>query len=128
MLLLENVLRVMAVNGVTTFLLFLGKLLVVGIVGVCSFFWFDKLNSDDPDTLQYDVVPVIAMVIFAYAVAVLFFDVYDMAIDTIFLCFLEDLKINDGSAEKPYYMSDSLKSIMDLQNRPAADANDGESK
>ena len=27
--------------------------------GVCSFFWFDKLNSDDPDTLQYDVVPVI---------------------------------------------------------------------
>jgi len=30
-----------------------------------------------------------AMVIFAYAVAVLFFDVYDMAIDTIFLCFCE---------------------------------------
>ena len=27
--------------------------------GVCSFFWFDKLNSDDPDTLQYDVVPTI---------------------------------------------------------------------
>jgi len=40
-------------------LLFLGKLLVVGIVGVCSFFWFDKLNSDDPDSLQYDVVPTI---------------------------------------------------------------------
>lgn len=30
-----------------------------------------------------------AMVIFAYAVAVLFFDVYDMAIDTLFLCFCE---------------------------------------
>ena len=29
------------------------------------------------------------MVIFAYAVAILFFDVYDMAIDTIFLCFCE---------------------------------------
>lgn len=27
------------------------------------------------------------MVVFAYAVSVLFFDVYDMAIDTIFLCF-----------------------------------------
>ena len=26
------------------------------------------------------------MVIFAYAVSVLFFDVYDMAIDTVFLC------------------------------------------
>ncbi|XP_078343267.1 choline transporter-like protein 4 isoform X2 [Oculina patagonica] len=124
MLLLENVLRVVAVNSVTTFLLFLGKLLVVGIVGVCSFFWFDKISSDDPATLQYDVVPVIAMVIFAYAVAILFFDVYDMAIDTIFLCFLEDLKINDGSAEKPYYMSDSLKDILHLQNRPPPEGND----
>lgn len=124
MLLLENVLRVVAVNSVTSFLLFMGKLFVVGIVAVCSFSWFDKLNKDDPDTLQFDVVPTIIMVIFAYAVAILFFDVYDMAIDTIFLCFLEDMKMNDGSAEKPYYMSDSLKEIMDLQNRPAPDGND----
>lgn len=128
MLLLDNVLRVLAVNSVTSFLLFLGKLLVVGIVGVCSFFWFDKLSNDDPDTLQYDVVPTIAMVIFAYAVAVLFFDVYDMAIDTIFLCFLVDLKINDGSAEKPYYMSDSLKDLLHLENRPATDGSDGGTK
>lgn len=128
MLILENVLRVVAVNSVTTFLLFMGKLLVVGIVGVCSFFWFDKINSDDPDTLQYDVVPTIIMVIFAYAVAILFFDVYDMAIDTIFLCFLEDLKMNDGSAEKPYFMSDSLKDVLNLQNRPPPDGNDGGQK
>lgn len=35
--------------------------------------------------------------IFAYAVAVLFFDVYDMAIDTIFLCFCE-YTVNSGIA------------------------------
>ncbi|XP_073243444.1 choline transporter-like protein 4 isoform X2 [Porites lutea] len=120
-LLLENFLRVAAVNSVTSFLLFMGKLLVVGIVGVASFFWFDKLSSDDPTSLRYDVVPTIIMVVFAYAVSVLFFDVYDMAIDTIFLCFLEDLKMNDGSAEKPYYMSDSLKKILHLQNREQPD-------
>ena len=34
-----------------------------------------------------------------------FFGVYSMAVDTLFLCFLEDLERNDGSAEKPYYMS-----------------------
>lgn len=124
MILLENVLRVVAVNSVTSFLLFMGKLLVVGIVAVCSFFWFDKISKGDPDTLQFDVVPTIVMVIFAYAVAILFFDVYDMAIDTIFLCFLEDIKMNDGSAEKPYFMSDSLKGILDLQNRPPPEGND----
>lgn len=120
-LLLQNFLRVAAVNSVTSFLLFMGKLLVVGIVGVASFFWFDKLSSDDPTSLRYDVVPTIIMVVFAYAVSVLFFDVYDMAIDTIFLCFLEDLEMNDGSAEKPYYMSDSLKKILHLQNREQPD-------
>ncbi|KAJ7334392.1 hypothetical protein OS493_014703 [Desmophyllum pertusum] len=101
----------------------MGKLLVVGIVGVCSFFSFNKLSNDDPTTLQYDVVPTIVMVVFAYAVSILFFDVYDMAIDTVFHCFLEDLKINDGSAEKPYFMSDSLKKLLMLK-----DGNDGGQK
>ena len=35
-----------------------------------------------------------------------------MAVDTLFLCFLEDLERNDGSIEKPYYMSKSLKQIL----------------
>lgn len=35
------------------------------------------------------------MVIFAYAVAILFFDVYDMAIDTIFLCFCKYSRIQN---------------------------------
>ncbi|XP_068728860.1 choline transporter-like protein 4 [Montipora capricornis] len=120
-LLFENVLRVAAVNGVTSFLLFMGKLVVVGIVAIASFYWFDKVNSDDPTTLRFSVVPTILMVIFAYAVTVLFFDVYDMAIDTIFLCFLEDLEMNDGSAEKPYFMSKSLQELLHVQNRSHPD-------
>ena len=34
---------------------------------------------------------------------------------------VEDLEMNDGSAEKPYYMSDSLKKILHLQNREQPD-------
>ncbi len=34
-----------------------------------------------------------------------FFGVYSMAVDTLFLCFLEDLERNDGTPERPYYMS-----------------------
>ena len=34
-----------------------------------------------------------------------FFGVYSMAVDTLFLCFLEDLERNDGTPEKPYFMS-----------------------
>ena len=35
-----------------------------------------------------------------------------MAVDTLFLCFLEDLERNDGTPEKPYYMSKNLRKIL----------------
>ena len=41
-----------------------------------------------------------------------------MAIDTLFLCAMEDLEKHDGSAEKPYFMSKSLMKALDVKNRP----------
>jgi len=52
----------------------------------------------------------------AFVIASCFFSVYGMAVDTLFLCFLEDLERNDGSAEKPYYMSKELKEILGKKN------------
>ena len=43
-------------------------------------------------------------VLFAYLISHTFIGVYEMAIDTIFLCFCEDSARNDG-INKPYYMS-----------------------
>jgi hypothetical protein len=35
-----------------------------------------------------------------------------MAVDTLFLCFLQDLKQNDGSAQKPYFMPKGLRKAV----------------
>jgi len=32
-----------------------------------------------------------------------------MVIDALMICFCEDIEANDGSEERPYYMSSSLK-------------------
>ena len=45
------------------------------------------------------------VVLGSYSIADVFFDVYEMAVDTVFLCFLEDVERNDGSEERPYFMS-----------------------
>ena len=37
--------------------------------------------------------------------------VYQMAIGTINVCFLDDQNRNDGSAAKPYFMSKSLRAL-----------------
>ncbi|MCJ8735528.1 hypothetical protein PDJAM_G00248130 [Pangasius djambal] len=88
-LLMRNIIRVVVLDKVTDLLLFFGKLLVVGG----------------------------AVVFGAYLIASGFFSVYSMCVDTLFLCFLEDLERNDGSAEKPFYMSKNLMKILNKKNK-----------
>uniref|UniRef100_A0A671V0Q7 Choline transporter-like protein n=1 Tax=Sparus aurata TaxID=8175 RepID=A0A671V0Q7_SPAAU len=48
----------------------------------------------------------------SYMIAHGFFNVYAMCVDTLFLCFCEDLERNDGSSSRPYYMSPGLHKIL----------------
>ena len=81
-------------------------MIVVG-VGVTSGFvfsgWFPELKKSIP-TLDFFYTPIICIVVGTYFIATCFFNVYSMAVDTIFLSFLQDLKQNDGTPEKPYFM------------------------
>lgn len=49
--------------------------------------------------------------IFAFLVCHCFLTVYEMTIDTIFLCFCEDCERNDGIS-RPYYMSRGLMEFV----------------
>lgn len=121
-LLMRNIVRVTVINKITDYLIFLGELSVTALVGVASFFFFTNQITfigkyvDVPD-LNYYWFPIILIALGTYAVAQTFFSVYDMAIDTLFLCFLEDLERHDGSAEKPYYMSKDLMDIVGKKNK-----------
>ena len=68
--------------------------------------------QDDIPNLHYTWTPVVFIVLGSYFIANAFFSVYLMAVDTIFLCLLEDLERNDGTPDRPYYMSKNLKHIM----------------
>uniref|UniRef100_A0A669D5A6 Choline transporter-like protein n=1 Tax=Oreochromis niloticus TaxID=8128 RepID=A0A669D5A6_ORENI len=108
-LLMRNVIRVAVLDKVTDFILFLGKLLIVGLLGESAFL---KAFQNTAPTLNYYWVPILTMVVCSYLIAHAFFSVYSMCVDTLFLCFCEDLERNDGSAARPYYMSPSLREIL----------------
>ena len=98
------------------FLLFVGKVVIVVGSGVTSYFafsgWFPELASQIP-TLNYFFTPILFITVGTYFITSSFFSVYAMAVDTIFLSFLQDLKQNDGSPEKPYIMEKgNIKSSM----------------
>lgn len=59
----------------------------------------------DIPVLNFPLLPTLIITATAYLIATCFFSVYEMAIDTLFLCFLQDSEINDGSKEKPFFMS-----------------------
>uniref|UniRef100_A0A674CNY6 Choline transporter-like protein n=1 Tax=Salmo trutta TaxID=8032 RepID=A0A674CNY6_SALTR len=122
-LLMRNIIRVAVLDKVTDFLLFLGKLLIVGIVGICSFFFFSgriKAVEQTAPSLNYYWVPILTVVVGSYLIAHGFFSVYAMCVDTLFLCFLEDLERNDGTAERPYFMSQNLLTILKKSNEDQA--------
>ncbi|KFQ91145.1 Choline transporter-like 2, partial [Nipponia nippon] len=102
-LLMRNIMRWVAVlDKVTDFLFFLGKLLIVGSVGILAFFFFThriKLVQDTAPPLNYYWVPILTVIVGSYLIAHGFFSVYGMCVDTLFLCFCEDLERNDGSPE-----------------------------
>eukprot|EP00042_Codosiga_hollandica_P038302 m.310639 g.310639 ORF g.310639 m.310639 type:complete len:659 (+) comp55355_c0_seq1:221-2197(+) len=96
--LLENVLRVAIINSVGTFVLFLCKLIVVALTVIIAMAWLQS-----KDDVHFWSLIVLVIGIFAYFIAELFLGIYKMTIDTIFLCFAEDCKHNNG-LDRPYFM------------------------
>lgn len=95
--------RVAAVDFVSMFVMFLGKLSICAAVffGTWSIL---KLKADELG-LSFTFVPAIVCALIAFVLASMFLSLFECSIDTILLCFLEDSEVNDGTAQKPYYMS-----------------------
>ncbi|XP_077882632.1 choline transporter-like protein 5 isoform X7 [Ictidomys tridecemlineatus] len=120
-LLMRNIIKVAVTDEVTHFILFLGKILISGFIGILAFLIFtQKIPTiiQGPTSLNYYWVPLLTVIFGSYLIAKGCFSVYSMCVETIFLCFCEDLERNDGSAEKPYFISPNLHGIL-IKKHPA---------
>ncbi|XP_039745321.1 choline transporter-like 2 isoform X2 [Pararge aegeria] len=119
-LLMRNILRVVVLDKVADFIFFLSKLLISIGVGFAVYYlleWNYVYEVTKGERLHYNYVPAIILSIATYLICTIFFNVYSMAVDTLFLCFLEDCERNDGSPEKPYFMSKNLMKILGKRNK-----------
>uniref|UniRef100_A0A4W6BUU4 Choline transporter-like protein n=1 Tax=Lates calcarifer TaxID=8187 RepID=A0A4W6BUU4_LATCA len=97
---------------------FFFSLLVINFLcfpGILAFFFFThKIPAiqEEVPSLNYYWVPLLTVIFGSYMIAHGFFNVYAMCVDTLFLCFCEDLERNDGSSSRPYYMSPGLHKIL----------------
>ncbi|KAM9856636.1 choline transporter-like protein 1 isoform 1-T1 [Aulostomus maculatus] len=107
-ILVENALRVAAINTVGDFVLFLGKVLVVACTAFAGVL---ALNYQREYTVW--VLPLFIVCLFAFLVAHCFLSVFENVVDVLFLCFAVDSKYNDGSPGREYYMDKALMEFVE---------------
>ncbi|XP_026995136.2 choline transporter-like protein 4 isoform X2 [Tachysurus fulvidraco] len=114
--------RVRMVDRTTDWLLFFGRLLVVGAIGVLAFYFF---NGDIPVSADIFQVKLLSfrwlhftvVIVGTYFIAEGCFSVYSIGVDTFTICVMDDLERNDGTFQRPY-MSRTLQQILQLQDDP----------
>ncbi|XP_008473251.1 CTL-like protein 2 [Diaphorina citri] len=113
-LLIRNAVRTVVVDKVADLLLFLGKVLLTAGVSAGAYYIFFRpvidFDTKKSFILEYPWFPVAILGVATFLISSTFFRVYSMAIDTLFLCFLEDCERNDGSQE--YFMSKRLMKLL----------------
>ena len=105
-LIVKNILRFAVLNSIGDFVLFMGRLCVTLLVTLISV-WVFRMDDD----LNHYAVPVALVFVVAYFVSKLMFSVYESAVDTILLCFLEDVEENDGES-RPYFMPEDMRRML----------------
>jgi hypothetical protein len=108
--LMGNALRVVAINFITSFLLFIGKGAIMAGTGVLGYVLLMRLVPTSESPYTYFAMPMLIILVMAYLVASCFLSVFGMAIDTLFLCFCED-----QTKHELKHMSPEMKHFMEAQ-------------
>ncbi|KAM4621303.1 choline transporter-like protein 1 [Polymixia lowei] len=111
-ILVENALRVAAINAVGDFVLFLGKVLIVTSTAFAGVL----LLNYQRDYAEW-LLPLFIVCLFAFLVAHCFLSIFEIVVDVLFLCFAIDTKYNDGTPGKEFYMDKALMEFVESSRR-----------
>ena len=110
-IIVSNVLRVAAVNIIGDTFLLIGKVAIAAFSGFVAFLILQNSSyTQGSNQISSPLLPVVAVILAAFAIASIFMAVVEMAIDTIMLCYCMDCEENGGTATcAPKLLLDSLQ-------------------
>ncbi|XP_058789948.1 choline transporter-like 2 [Phymastichus coffea] len=113
-LLMRNIIKVFVVDTTANWLFFMAKVLITLLItGFTTLYLKYSLPwQDNDDSGPYSAITIVLTIIGTFIISTVFFNVQSIAVKTIFLCFLEDTERNDGSDDRPYYMSNKLEKLL----------------
>eukprot|EP00808_Paulinella_micropora_P024157 g61490.t1 len=111
-----NLLRIAALNLVGDYILLMGKFMVsVATAGISAIIYQVVYGSPPLGRLSSIMMPVFVSWVIGFMVACFFMSLFEVTIDTVFLCFLIDEKNNKGSGNM--YASASLVALVDRHGK-----------
>ncbi|XP_013178112.1 PREDICTED: CTL-like protein 1 isoform X1 [Papilio xuthus] len=88
----NNALQVATINSIGDFILFLGKCIVTAVTGIIGLLLL-KRNND----LHFFAVPTLFICIFSFLIAHCILSLYEMVVDSLFLCVCEDRNMDNAN-------------------------------
>ena len=99
-LILGEILTIGVLNVVVAFMMILGKLLITAGCMIVMYLWLQYIPPLYP--LNSAIAPIVFVGVIAYSIARNFLSIYGMAIDTIMLCYCEDMSVNKKDISRAY--------------------------
>ncbi|CAH0554777.1 unnamed protein product [Brassicogethes aeneus] len=87
----SHAIQVATINGLGDFILFLGKCFVTAVTGCAGLAWFRR-NAE----LHFYAAPTLLVCVFAFFVAHCVLSLYEMVLDTVYLCMCQSGEAPDG--------------------------------
>ncbi|KAI5712552.1 hypothetical protein M8J75_009241 [Diaphorina citri] len=106
----SNALNLATVNSVGDFILFLGKCIVTAVTGSAAIL----VLREDPN-LEFFSAPLLVICVFAFFIAHCVISLYEIVIDTLFLCISEDQYMNGDEGQ--WKSSALLTSVQHKANK-----------
>ena len=117
--LMKDLILVFIVNGVSTFILFLSKV-VCGVITSVGFFLYLRFYVKDTTSWW---LPVLCVFILSYIISGFFINMFDSIIDIIFVCYQSDNDLTNSGTIRPLFISDDMQGmITDLKQSSAPNA------
>ncbi|TYZ65010.1 hypothetical protein PybrP1_004108 [[Pythium] brassicae (nom. inval.)] len=112
---LSNLGQVGTISMVSFLLLGAGKVAIAIACTIAMFAYLEakpkEFGVGGPREIASPLAPILLTLLLAWFVASSFLGVYEMAIDTILLCFCQDRQVNKASGQ--FFMSDRLRKFVD---------------
>ena len=109
---MRNLDKVVTLNWVGDFTMLLGKIFVSSGITALSL-WFFMEN----DQIQLSAIPAVITFIMCYFAMGAFTSIYELAIDSTFICYMEDCERNDGVTHKKFASEKLIKMIDNGSNK-----------